>query len=295
MGIYDRDYSRDDSYGRAPGFHLGGYRTLTTDLVLLNIAIFVVQMLTRVPPVDAGWFTDTFSLHADLPRQPWLCFELITYGFLHDPYGIMHIVLNMLGLWLFGRIVEQHYGRYEYLAFYLTSIVFAGLAWIAGEWLAGGNLSSASMLGASGGCAAVYVLFALNYPRQTVLLYFAIPAPAWVGAVIFIVFDMFGAMERSGNVAFTAHLGGALFSFLYFRFGWKLSNWLPTSLAMPKLRRRPKLRVHRPLDTDDDDRDSHVDDILRKIKQFGQDSLTKRERRILEQASREYQRRRGGE
>jgi hypothetical protein len=62
-------------------------------------------------------------------------------------------------------------------------------------------------------------------------------------------------------------------------------------MKMPKLRRRPPLRVHDPADDVDDTEDA-VDVILRKIREHGQDSLTSQERRILEEASREYQKRR---
>jgi hypothetical protein len=58
------------------------------------------------------------------------------------------------------------------------------------------------------------------------------------------------------------------------------------------LRRRPKLRVLDPDTLDRESTESRVDEILKKIQEHGQDSLTRSERRILEQASREYQRRR---
>ena len=47
MGLYDRDYQRDESYDRASGFEIGGGRTLTTNLVIVMIAIYVIQLVTR--------------------------------------------------------------------------------------------------------------------------------------------------------------------------------------------------------------------------------------------------------
>ena len=61
---------------------------------------------------------------------------------------------------------------------------------------------------------------------------------------------------------------------------------------MPKMQRRTKLRIHDPEDEPDSKTDDKVDEILRKINEQGQDSLTWRERRILERASREYQKKR---
>src|ERR1044072_8730128 len=99
MGFYDRDYQRGDYYERQPGFHLGGTRTLTTNLVIVMFAVYAVQILTRGP--RSGWFTDMFSLHADVLKHPWMAFQLLTYGFLHDVRNVAHIIFNMLAFWFF--------------------------------------------------------------------------------------------------------------------------------------------------------------------------------------------------
>jgi hypothetical protein len=120
------------------------------------------------------------------------------------------------------------------------------------------------------------------------------PLPAWVFAIFFVGLDIMGAVGRQSPVAFTAHLGGALLALVYFFGHWRLSRWLPAAgqWKMPKMGRRPPLRVVDPDTMEDESTDDEVDDILRKIREHGQDSLTRRERRILEQASREYQKRR---
>ena len=118
----------------------------------------------------------------------------------------------------------------------------------------------------------------------------------WVLAIFIIGSDVMGAMgsslsQRGGNVAFTAHLGGALFAFLYWRGGWKLENWLPQKWSLPRPRSKSSLRIHEP-DQESPETNQQVDEILKKIQEHGQDSLTRRERRILEKASKEYQRKR---
>lgn len=293
MGIYDRDYHRELPYDGAPGLHLGG-RTLTTNLVILMGVVYVVQLLTEPSGAmrgDVGWFTELFSLHADLPRRPWLAFELVTYGFLHNVNDIKHILFNALAFWIFGRSVEHRYGRREYLAFFLAAIMVAGIAWILGEFVAGRGLSNATMLGASGGIAGVLLLFCLNFPRQQVFIWALFPIPAWLFAVLFLGFDLLGAVrQQESNVAYTAHLGGAVFAYLYYRWGLHLERWLPSGSWRLPWRRRPRLRVHDAGRYDQqEEADDQVDQILRKIQQQGQDSLTRKERRILEQASRDYQ------
>jgi membrane associated rhomboid family serine protease len=293
MGIYDRDYEREQNYDRSSGFQLGGARTLTTNLVIVMGIVYVVQLLTK-GAAGEGWFTNTFSLWANMPLQPWKVFQLITYGFLHDPEDLRHLVFNCFALWMFGRFVEQRLGQKEYLAYFLAAVAFAGATWLASEFTTLGGFSArASLLGASGGIAAVLVLFCFYFPQQTIFLGFLFPIPAWVFAIIFVGQDVLFAIRNNpdDNVAYTAHIGGALFAAIYYKLGWRIGNWLPGSLKLPKLGRRPPLRVHQPSEDEEDTEDA-VDHILRKIREHGQDSLTRQERRILEEASREYQKKR---
>jgi membrane associated rhomboid family serine protease len=283
MGIYDRDYNRGDQYGDAPGHHLAIPQSMTVKLVVFTALVYVAQLLSN------NWVTRAGELQFDWYRHPWEAYRLITYGFLHSPVDLWHIVLNMFGFWLFGRDVEHKYGPREFLAFYLTAIVVAGIVWTLAELV---SPEPSHMVGASGGVSAVLILFAFHFPYRTVLFMFIIPMPMWVLAVIMVVMDAFGAMHRSGDVAFTAHLGGALFAAIYYKSGMRLSRWLPERLRLPRLGPRPKLRVHRDEEEDDRTDERIVDDILRKIQEQGQDSLTPSERRILEEASREYQKKR---
>jgi membrane associated rhomboid family serine protease len=292
MGIYDRDYERQRDYGDSPGFHLGGDLSWSSKLVIVMAIVYVVQLLTNSNAPAGGWFTQIFELHADLPREPWMAFQLITYGFLHDPGDLKHILFNGFALWMFGRYVEQRYGNKEYLTFFLVTVVVAGLIWLVSEWVTSGQLTQFSLLGASGGIAGVLLLFCLNFPRQQIFIWGVLPMPAWVFAILFLGMNLFGTVGGDGHVAYTAHIGGAVFALVYFKAGWQLSNWLPGGWKMPKLGRRPSLRVHDPADDYDDATEDAVDNILRKIRERGQDSLTREERRILEEASREYQKRR---
>src|SRR3954451_19409121 len=187
MGFYDRDYQRGDYDERQPGFNLGGARTLTTNLVIVMFVIYAVQLATRGQrPPDDGWFTDMFCLHADVVRRPWLAFELLTYGFLHDVWHFQHILFNMIALWFFGRSVEYRYGKREYLTFFLAAVIVAGATWVISEFIAQRQWIATPMLGASGGISAVLVLFCLNYPHQLIYVWGILPIPAWIFAIVFV-------------------------------------------------------------------------------------------------------------
>lgn len=284
MGLYDRDYGRSQD----PGLHLSAPQTMTMKLVLITGAIYLAQLFTG----PSGFVDRYFALEPDWFRQPWKFYQLLTYGFLHSQMALQHLLYNMFGLWLFGRDIEQKYGRKEFLTFYLTAIVVAGLIWNLSTVLSGSM--SGGLIGASGGVVAMTILFAFHYPHRQILFMFVIPMPMWVLGCIIVAMDAFGAIKLQGvsNVAYMAHLGGAAFAFLYYRFGLRLSSWLPNNMAMPKMQRRTKLRIHEPEGEPDSKTDKQVDEILRKINEQGQDSLTWRERKILERASREYQKKR---
>ena len=137
------------------------------------------------------------------------------------------------------------------------------------------------------------VLYALNFPKRILLFMFVLPVPAWLLGALVIAIDIWGAIHRGDNVAYTAHLGGAAFALAYFNLRWNFGRLSESAAAWLKGRSRPSLKVFKPEDEPNPHvADEDVDRILEKIHREGENSLTRKERRILENASREYQRRR---
>jgi membrane associated rhomboid family serine protease len=277
MGIYDRDYYRKDE---ANGLFSG--RSMVVNLIIVTSVIFVADMLAdhKLMP----WL----ELPSNTLRRPWDYWRLLTYGFAHDPQNIMHIVFNMLGLFIFGREIEDRYGRWEFLRFYLVTVVFGGFVWLLTQ--TGLSVQNGPpLVGASGAVVGIVVLNILNNPRRELLLFGVVPMQAWVFGSLFILWDVFGAMNRSTRVAHSVHLAGAAFAGAYFYFGWNFGAILPANLL--KKLKAPRLRVHRPEEEDTRDLSARVDEILDKIHRQGEGSLTSKERRTLEEASKRYQRR----
>ncbi len=279
MGLYDRDYAHEPPQG----VQLSLPYSITNRIILLTVGCYVLQWFLGLP------FTEKFVLYSHWYNQPWNAYRLLTYGFLHDPNSIWHIAFNMLALWSFGNQVERVYGRERFCWLYLTAIIISGIIW---------SLSEATMaraqgvvLGASGGVVAVVILFALKFPHAKGMIFpIPIPIPMWILAVGLVLLDLQGAVSRAGQIAFTAHLGGAIYGWFFYLTGWTLGSWLgPLFGGLPKVK-KPSLRVHEP--DEEEATEVEVDRVLRKIQEQGQASLTWRERRILEKASREYQNRR---
>jgi membrane associated rhomboid family serine protease len=288
MGLYDREYYRR---GR-PTWSLPTPRTAVGMLLLINIAVYVVQyMLLRR---HEGAFIDLFALSEDALLHPLQWYQFLTYGFLHA-YRPEHIILNMFGLWMFGRELEELYGAREFLRMYLAAIV----VWATGSLL---RDEQARCLGASGGIVAVVILFACHFPRRELALFFVIPVPAWIAGVLMMSYDALAQVTSvagapgGDRVAYLAHLGGGAFAFAYYYFGWNFGR-LFGGRSTGWWQRRPKIRIHAPKaedhETPDPIRDDdELDRILQKISREGESSLTRQERCILQDASRRYQKRR---
>ncbi len=264
---------------------LGGDLSVTTTLILINVVVFLVDVFSD------GRLTQRLALDWNLFQQPQYFWQLLTYGFAHDPSNVRHVLFNMFFLWLFGRDVENVYGKRVYLQLYLSLVVLAGFVWLVLNLLT--TSGAASLVGASGAVTGIMVLFVLHYPTRTILFWGVFPIPVWVLATLQLLQDIVGAMSRAdaGRVAYTAHLTGALMAFIFYRTGWQLGSLLPKRFSLGGLKRKPRLRVH---DAEDDEVDlgRRVDRILEKINREGQDSLTRDERRTLEKASRKYQQKR---
>jgi len=287
MGIYDRDYYRE----QRPSFSIRAPSTIVGVIILINVALYLANGLFTP---KGNQITELLSAHGDTLTKPWMWWQLLTYGFVHSPDSLSHILFNMLGLWFLGREVELHYGRQEFLRLYLVLLVVGALVWSIGNRLHPAQVAGGvSVLGASGAVVGVVILFALNFPRRTLLLFFVLPVPAWLVGVLVVVSDLQGVPRPDSNVSYTVHLGGAAFAFLYYQFGWNLTRLTGGGFSLSRLKPRPKLRIHDPV-SEEAELSAEVDRILEKIHREGEGSLTRKERRKLEDASRTYQNRRRG-
>ncbi len=218
-----------------------------------------------------------------------LFWRLVTYSFLHDPNGINHIAFNMLGVWVFGRMLGRVYSSRELLAFYLCAVIFAGVLHLI-YGIATHSFRPA--IGASGGVFGLAFLAAVRFPRERLLLMFILPIELRFLAVLYAVTGIFAA---GANVAHMAHAGGAIFGLAYGYWNWHLTSaaggLLRGGFRMPRFK-KPKIRIYDPSSQQSTGRqpendllDDEVDRILAKINATGEASLTQAERSKLIAAS----------
>jgi rhomboid family protein len=197
-----------------------GAALVTTTLILINTVVFIYQF--SLPPRSANALVAAFGLiplHAEqLLTRPAAnlgptVVPLFTSMFLHG--GILHLLGNMLFLWVFGAGVEDRLGHLRYLLFYLVCGVGAGLVHIVTNWA-----SPIPTIGASGAISGVMGAFIVLFPRSRILtlvpllfIFFTIRLPALImlGYWFLIQFlsglSTFGQINQ-GGVAWWAHIGG---------------------------------------------------------------------------------------
>jgi membrane associated rhomboid family serine protease len=211
MGIYDRDYYREEA---KPLFQVRAPTRMLTTIIIINVVVFVADAIS-----PANWVSHHLAARPDSLIKPWLWWQLLSYGFVHSPTELSHILFNMVSLFFLGRVVEDLYGKWEFLRLYLVMLVAGSVAWAAGNLLLsrGAIVGEYHLIGASGAVTGVIVLMILNFPNQTLIL-FPIPIPirAWVLGVFIIAINILGFTGKfGGNVAYGVHLVGAGFGFLY--------------------------------------------------------------------------------
>jgi len=191
--------------------------------VSLIAANFAVWFFYELPNLDSAVYHASFypctvndSCHGP---EPWVV-SWFTSMFLHGSWD--HILGNMLFLAIFGKNVEDAFGRLRYLGFYVAGGFAATIVQTAMTLLFG-SASEARVpnLGASGAIAAVLGAFIALYPwariRTLVLISF-VQIPAWVYLGLWFLyqlveanFGLFSASANGGGVAFFAHVGGFVF------------------------------------------------------------------------------------
>lgn len=249
-------------------------RIVLLSLIGLNAAAFIVQL------VLTSWnqpFVLEYLGLSDRGINDAYAWQFFTAPLLHN--NIWHFAADMLVLYFIGRDVEAIIGQRQFLFLYLFGA-------FSGEL---GHLflmpSDCVLFGASGGVAAIFVAYATILPEleMTTLLLFMVPVRlkmrrlaqiALVGAVALLLYD------RSGAVGHSAFVGGAIAGWFYAH----LLGFGRTSLLQRVLRQRRLEAARLQSMRADQFVAEEIDPLLEKISQRGLASLSRRERRLLEQA-----------
>lgn len=182
------------------------------NLLIANIVVFAAAWL--VPAINV--FLGHLALYP-VGSGAFHTWQLVTYMFLHA--NGTHLLFNMFGLWMFGRIVEYDMGSRRFLIYYMVCGVGAGLIQLLVGWL--GN-SAYPTVGASGAIFGILLAFGMMRPNDIIMLLIPpIPMKAKWMVIIYGLIELFSGIRGSiDNVAHFAHLGGMLWGFLLLWY-WK--------------------------------------------------------------------------
>ncbi len=284
----------DRYYMRRPGFKFRWSATVV--LLMVNVVAFIVQSaVERFSNIPTN---EWFALSVEGLRHGFV-WQLLTYQFMHG--GWLHLLLNCWAIYLFGREVEETLGRNIFLTLYFTSGVIGGLFQaLAGVLL--GSRFAVPVVGASAGAFGLVAAYASLYPERPLMLLLFFVIPVRMRAKFLLLFSalltLAGLVFPMDNIAHAAHLGGMITGIVFVRYAiywhwhWPRLSRTPSN-PLRSLVKTPHRAVtawsqsNPPAEDDlpaDEFLSKAVDPILDKISAHGIQSLTERERRILEAA-----------
>ncbi|MAG20737.1 MAG: rhomboid family intramembrane serine protease [Candidatus Marinimicrobia bacterium] len=241
-------------------------------LVSINLIIFLLQTLS-------GQERLLFQLFGIVPRATWkqlMIWQPFTYLFFHG--GFWHVLINMFVLWMFGSELETTWGKKEFFRYYFLTGVGSGIITVLF------NLNALiPVVGASGAVYGILLAYGLMFPNRYIYLYFFLPVQVkyfvvFIGALAFLS----SLNPGYSNVAHLTHLSGMVIGFLYLKSTIQLTA---VTMLLHNAKGDIKGRYrHRQRDKREKLR-LEVDQILDKINASGYDSLTKKQKDFLYEAS----------
>jgi membrane associated rhomboid family serine protease len=134
---------------------------------------------------------------------------LITKGFVHG--DMSHLFFNMLSLYLVGPYLEGTIGTPKFVAAYFIGLLASSL----GTYFRRRRDPNYASLGASGAINTILFAFIVYYPMVTIYVFFVIPMPAVLFAILFLAYSYWAAKQRRDNINHDAHFDGALVGLLF--------------------------------------------------------------------------------
>lgn len=284
------------------------FRTADTlqKIILANVIVFITFAVVRafmklfMSSLDtyfspSHWLAVPASLPA-LVLKPW---TLFTYMFYHEDF--LHILFNMLWLYWMGKIFMEYLGNKKLLSTYVLGGFSGAILYIAAYNffpLFSQSVQFSYAIGASAGVLAITVAAATLLPDYKIGILLIGPVALKYIAIITVFLDLI-SISGSNAGGHIAHLGGALFGFIYIRqlkqgrdlAGW-FNNLADKAAALFKGRKRMKVSYTRSARDEDfvsarKAKQERTDEILDKISKSGYGSLTNEERDFLFNSSRE--------
>ena len=263
--------------------------SIIQQLIYVNVAVFIITLILssfgglygNKTNIIYEWFSLSSSFE-EVIMKPW---TLVSYGFLH--HGFLHLLFNCLVLHFFGRLFIEYFSQKQALNFYVLGTLFGGIAYLLSySYFPLFNGKIHTMVGASAGITAIVIGIANYIPNYQLQLRFVGYVKVWQLAGVFILFDLISLAGGNGG-GHIAHLGGALFGYLYVsQASNKKVNLLSWFSELFSKRKKPLQTVYKSSKKKNakkstDNKQTKIDSILDKISKTGYETLSKEEKEFL--------------
>jgi membrane associated rhomboid family serine protease len=156
--------------------------------------------------------------------------QLVTHLFMHGGNindaegGFLHLFSNMFALWMFGSVLENHFGSKRFLTFYMICGVGAAILYLIVQTINNSPIDTACV-GASGAVFGILFGFGYLFPNTLLYLYFLFPVKAKYFIAFYAIFELYAGIKNNAgdNVAHFAHIGGMIVAFIIIKI-WNRNN-----------------------------------------------------------------------
>ena len=246
-------------------------------LVSVNFGIYILQSVSGKEDV----FFRLFGLVPSTFISDLMLWQPFTYMFFHAPFyssvGISHILLNMLGLWVFGRELEQAWGKTKFLRYYFIIGIGSGLITYFFQMN-----SDNPVIGASGAVYGVLLAYGVSYPNRMLYIWGLIPVRSLWLVIIMGSIAFFGLLGNSDGISHVTHISGMLIGYVLLKKNWR---WRDIWFAIRKKTIEFQVQRYEEKSIKKKMLQKDIDLILEKIQKVGFIGLSDKEQSKLYEAS----------
>ena len=166
--------------------------------------IFVITLITSYRAFNDSTLRANFMFNPFRISRNKEYNRFLTHGLIHA--DTMHLAFNMITFYFFAFAFETIIGHWQFAVFYLAALVLSSVT----SFIKHKDNPAYNALGASGAVSAVLLGIIMFKPDLTLLVFFALPMPGWLFAILYIGYSHYASRNANDNIGHEAHLWGAL-------------------------------------------------------------------------------------
>lgn len=260
-------------------------------LIIINVSVFFLNSSFLLD----GKLTELLGLNPSRAVYGLQVWQFVTYMFVHG--SLIHLLFNMLALWMFGGPVEEAMGSRKFINYYFLTGLGAAFFVCVFFW-------NSVTIGASGAIYGLLAAFGMIFPDAVVLVFFLFPMRAKYFVLLFAAIQLWATIANNGgesdSIAYFAHIGGFVTGYLYLKYHYKIEEMYSMAgryNAVKNYKQETKIKHEHEHEHEIQEQfkqdwtlqdralQERVDVILDKIRESGIESLSKEEYEMLNKAS----------